>query len=35
MAETGTTRYRSPYTPVSLGALAGHRSVGRTIAQCG
>ena len=24
IAETGTTRYRPPYTPVSLGALAGH-----------
>ncbi|MDE2576205.1 MAG: sarcosine oxidase subunit alpha, partial [Rhodospirillales bacterium] len=24
IAETGTTRYRPPFTPVSLGALAGH-----------
>ena len=24
IAATGTTRYRAPYTPVSLGALAGH-----------
>ncbi|MEO8714232.1 MAG: sarcosine oxidase subunit alpha family protein, partial [Acetobacteraceae bacterium] len=24
IAETGTTRFRPPYTPVSIGALAGH-----------
>ncbi len=28
MAETGTTMFRSPFTPVTIGALAGH-SIGR------